>query len=169
MQRVDKLKIDRKNRRQNFWRPLAWQQYHPQLVVSCRSLSTPNRASERRREPQVSFGFRRGVGWYTNDTPWHVRSNVAHHRTESVAAEPFQAVWFCGILITCNEMQIQCVSIFVKIGCKLLYNPEADSNSNPRSNLFWIRIFSPCSIFELEKCIPCHCTGVVASLGASYQ
>ena len=50
---------------------LARQKYHPQLVkvyqpqiVNCQSLST---ASERRREPQVSFRLSQGVGQCTND------------------------------------------------------------------------------------------------------
>ena len=55
----------------------------------------------------------------------------------------------------------------VKIRSKLLHNPGADSNSNPHSNLCRNRIFSPCNIFELEKCIHCHCRGLVASLGVS--
>ena len=84
-----------------------------------RSLSTPICASERRREPQVSFRLRRGAGWCTNDTPGHVRSNVAHHPTESVAAEPFQEVRNSGLSITCNETHVQYLSM-CQCGSKLL-------------------------------------------------
>ena len=83
-----------------------------QRKFTCRSPSTPTRASARRSDASVSFRPRWGAGWYANDTPGLIRSNVAPHPTESAPANTFQEsdspdFW---IWIFDNEIHVQCVS-----------------------------------------------------------